>query len=243
MATTNYDYMELGGIGLQEAGALIFNIVCGSRLGSKDYYFNVNVNRTDSTYHIASDPSLASDNSLASTFVLLLTLIVFNGPFLNLWLVVVDYACIEDGFSRKRWYTFGVIVGAQIAAIFLSYFFINLMRNDWKSTITWPEFTVSFKEANAHYYWPTMLEELIAVSSLLMGFLYLAWLRPEHKETNTPKIDIQFFLSLTLLVAASIRAFPTAHLAPHVSTYLLASGLGMVRAGYGSGACLVARWV
>ena len=69
-----------------------------------------------------------------------------------------------------------------------------------------------------------MLEELIAVSSLLMGFLYLAWLRPEHKETNTPKIDIQFFLSLTLLVAASIRAFPTAHLAPHVSTYLLASG-------------------
>ena len=152
MATTNYEYMELGGIGLQEAGALIFNIVCGSRLGSKDYYFNVNVNRTDSTYHIASDPSLASDNSLASTFVLLLTLIVFNGPFLNLWLVVVDYACIEDGFSRKRWYTFGVIVGAQIAAIFLAYFFINLMRNDWKSTITWPEFTVSFKEDNAHYY-------------------------------------------------------------------------------------------
>lgn len=223
--TNNYDNMELVGIGLQEAGALIFNIICGSRLGSRDYYFNVNVNQTDSTYNIAKDPSLVSDTSLASTFVLLLTLIVFNGPFLNLWLVVVDYACIEDGFSRKKWYTFGVIVGSQIAAIFLAYFFINVMQNDWKSTITWPKTsTIEWTEHNAHYYWPTMIEELIAVTSLLMGFLYLAWLRPGHVESATPKIDVQFFLSLTLLVAACIRAFPNAHLAPHVSTYLLASG-------------------
>jgi glucan phosphoethanolaminetransferase (alkaline phosphatase superfamily) len=142
--------------------------------------------------------------------VLLLTLIVFNGPFLNLWLVVVDYACIEDGFSRRRSKTLVVIFGAQIAAIYMAHFFYNLMQNDWKSTITWTDFNISSKEANAHYYWPTMIEELIAVTSLLMGFLYLAWLRPEHKETNTPKIDIQFFLSLTLLVAACMRAFPTA---------------------------------
>ena len=134
--TKNYDYMEFLGIGLQEVGALLFNIVCGSRLGSRDYYFSVNVSKTDSTYAIAPDPSLASDTSLASTFVLLLTLIVFNGPFLNMWLVVVDYACIEDGFNRKRWYTFACILGAQLAAVFSAWGLINWMRHDWNSTIT-----------------------------------------------------------------------------------------------------------
>ena len=223
--TKNYDYMEFLGIGLQEAGALLFNIVCGSRLGSRDYYFSVNVSKTDSTYAIAPDPSLASDTSLASTFVLLLTLIVFNGPFLNMWLVVVDYACIEDGFNRKRWYTFACILGAQLAAVFSAWGLINWMRHDWNSTITWPETSaVAWTEINPQYYWPTMLEEVFAVSSLLMGFLYLAWLRPAHVKTETPVIDIQFFLSLTLLVATATRAFPTAHLAPHVSLYLWASG-------------------
>jgi glycerol uptake facilitator-like aquaporin len=60
---------------------------------------------------------------------------------------------------------------------------------------------------------------LSSFSSLLIGFLYLAWLRPGPKESKTPILDIQFCISLTLLVTATSRAFPTVHLSPHVSTY------------------------
>ena len=38
------------------------------------------------------------------------------------------------------------------------------------------------------------------------------------------KFDIEFFIRLTLVVTGCKRAFPSAHLSPHVSTYLWFSG-------------------
>jgi hypothetical protein len=74
------------------------------------------------------------------------------------------------------------------------------------------------------------LEEVVAVCSLLVGFLYLAWLK-KYKDKTTPledvdppQVDIEFYIRLTLVVAGCKRAFPTAHLSPHVSTYMWWSG-------------------
>ena len=218
VSDSSYHYMVIGYIMLQEFGSVFFNLICNSRLSNQDYFYGVN-QTADAGYNIASSPSFTSSASFSSMFVLLLTMIVFNAPFINTWLVAVDYKCVEDGFNRKRWYTLGGIVAAHTAAVVLAFWITDSVRNDWKSSITWPDVRKEMTMQDDNYYWPVMFEELFAVASLLIGFLYLAWLRPEPKQSKTPILDIQFCISLTLLVTATSRAFPTAHLSPHVSTY------------------------
>jgi len=217
-ADSGYHYAVIGFIMLQEFGSVFFNLICNSRLSNQDYYYGVNATAA-SGYDIGSDPIFASSASFSSMFVLLLTLIVFNAPFLNTWLVAVDYKCVEDGFNKKRWYTLGGIIAAHTAAVVLAFWIIDGVRNDWQSSITWPDIKKEAKLQQDNYFWAVMFEELFAVASLLVGFLYLAWLRPRPSMSATPILDIQFCISLTLLVAATGRAFPTAHLSPHVSTY------------------------
>jgi hypothetical protein len=43
-------------------------------------------------------------------------------------------------------------------------------------------------------------------------------------DVDPPQVDIEFYIRLTFVVAACKRAFPTAHLSPHVSTYMWWSG-------------------
>jgi len=91
-------------------------------------------------------------------------------------------------------------------------------------------------------------DELFGVTSLLIGCVYLLWLEQVRKEihdrsttpvaivheilatpdlslptpvSDVPQIQIVFYLQLTLLVAAVSQAFPSAHLSPHISAYLV----------------------
>jgi hypothetical protein len=72
----------------QDFFTVMFQLVCLSRLGTKDYYKvvheNVDENGTviPSECRIDSAPSLASSVSVSST-LLFVTLLIFTGPFVN----------------------------------------------------------------------------------------------------------------------------------------------------------------
>ena len=221
---------------LQEGGAVVFNLVCGSRLGDHDYYYGVT--STDSKYTKSADASYISNASLSSMFVLFLTLHVFRGPYLNFWLVSLDYICVKtevpsperpeilNGFTKFA--RLACILVAHLAAVGVALAFIPEVRKNSKSTLMWPEIsTVNNPDSGDGF---IFLEEIVAVCSVLVGFLYLAWLKKykDEKEpldkVEPPQVDIEFYIRLTFVVAACKRAFPTAHLSPHVTTYMWGSG-------------------
>ena len=193
-------------------------------------------------------------------FVLFLTLHVWNGPYLNFWLVSLDYMCVKsrtpatdpNGFTKLI--RLCLILLAHLIAVGLAYWLIPVTRDNFKSSMTWPEISTTVnRDANMGY---IFVEEVVAVSSLLVGFLYLAWLRsaecsslrPAPKDGEPSGSDIEFFIRLTLVVTACKRAFPSAHLSPHVSTYLWFSGQIIVdewATRFGSGviaSALVVLW-
>jgi hypothetical protein len=81
-ADSGYHYAVIGFIMLQEFGSVFFNLICNSRLDNQDYFYGVNQTAA-SGFGIGSQPLFASGASFSSMFVLLLTLIVFNAPFIN----------------------------------------------------------------------------------------------------------------------------------------------------------------
>ncbi len=208
----------------QEFGAVLFNLICGSRLGDHDYYFKV----TDSKYGTTADS--ISNTSLSSMFVLFFTLHVFNGPYLNLWLVSVDEICVQPpardnlnpfkNISFTKFLRLILILVAHLAAVGVAYGLIPEVRDESKATLTWQQITPTAKtDINLGF---IFLEEAVAVSTLLVGFLYLAWLKKPNDD-EPPQVDIEFFMRLTLFVTACKRAFPSADLSPHVSLYRLFS--------------------
>jgi len=204
----------------QEFGAVLFNLVCGSRLGNHDYYYTV----TDGAS--AANVSSISNASLSSMFVLFFTLHVFNGPYINLWLVSLDYICVQTkhrenmNAATKTTRLIAILI-AHVIAVAIAYVSIPALRDAAKSTLTWQEITAPAPDKA--YLGFIFMEEFIAVCTLLVGFLYLAWLR-KPKEEEPPQVDIEFFMRLTFFVIACTRAFPSAHLSPHVSLYKLFSG-------------------
>jgi len=204
----------------QEFGAVLFNLVCGSRLGDHDYYYTVTNGAS------AANVSSISNASLSSMFVLFFTLHVFNGPYINLWLVSLDYICVQTkhrenmNAATKTTRLIAILI-AHVIAVAVAYVSIPALRDAAKSTLTWQEITAPAPDKT--YLGFIFMEEFTAVCTLLVGFLYLAWLR-EPKETEPPKVDIEFFMRLTFFVIACTRAFPSAHLSPHVSLYKLFSG-------------------
>jgi len=230
-----WEYLDSAGVMLsivsQEFGAVLFNLICGSRLGDHDYYFKV----TDSKYGTTADS--ISNASLSSMFVLFFTLHVFNGPYLNLWLVSVDEICVQtkprmnlNAFTK--FLRLVQILVAHLVAVGVAFWLIPALRDASESTLTWQKITPTGTPAVIPTGSPTakteinlgfvFLEEAAAVSTLLVGFLYLAWLR-KPKNTEPPTVDIDFFMRLTLFVTACKRAFPSADLSPHVSLYRLFS--------------------
>ena len=209
------------GIMAQEFGAVLFNLICGSRLGGQDFYYDIT--KTGEEYSKGANPSSMSDASLSSMFVLFFTLLVFNGPYLNLWLVSLDYICVQTT-ARKDFNAFTkfarllLILLAHLFAVAVAYWTIPGLRDASKSTLTWQYITPGAKgDVNLGF---VFLEESVAVATLLVGFLYLAWLR-KPKDEEPPKVDIEFFMRLTFFVIACTRAFPSADLSPHVSLYRL----------------------
>lgn len=159
---------------LQEYMAVTFQLVCLSRLGA---------------------------TPLLSTLVLFLTLVVFTGPLLNAWLMIVNHICVLK--SPPQMILLVIFIMGAHAAGAVSAWGIVLLD---------------------HFF-----DELFGATSLLIGCVYLLWLAEYRKEKDDqstsaldhPRIHIRFYLQLTLLVAAVSQAFPSAHLSPHISAYLL----------------------
>jgi len=225
---------------LQEYMAVTFQLVCLSRLGA---------------------------TPLLSTLVLFLTLVVFTGPLLNAWLMIVNHLCVLESKPAMILLVF-FIMGAHAAGALSAWGIVAAFATDEeksaKSMLFWkkPE-KVSTLETLQLENWKLydhFFDELFGVTSLLIGCVYLLWLaavkklKKEHHEStmtegevpDVPTIDIRFYLQLTLLVAAVSQAFPSTHLSPHISAYLLftqqipAEVFG-VRFGAGVVACILTR--
>jgi hypothetical protein len=116
------------------------------------------------------------------------------------------------------------VAGAHILGSFTASAIVLDWQSNSNSTITWNVTPTEPEKDNdlvVH-----LLEEMFAVASLLIGCVYLLWLKkmrndkPEKEhEKGIPKIEIRFYLQLTLLVAAVSQAFPNAYLSPHVACY------------------------
>jgi len=195
---------------LQEYMAVVFQLVCMSRLGA---------------------------TPIVSTLVLFLTLVVFTGPLLNAWLMVADHICVLHSPPEKILVMIafmGAHAAGAVSAGGIVAAFSKEEAKSAKSMLFWktPEKVAELKDLGLddwqlvnHFF-----DELFGVTSLLMGCVYLLWLeqlKNEKHEQSTktfsdvPRIKIRFYLHLTLLVAAVSQAFPSAHLSPHISIYLL----------------------
>ena len=190
---------------IQELISVAFQLTCLSRLGTDE---------------------------IISNLVLFLTLIVFAGPYLNIYITFIHHICIKEDIG---WYLPKAIFimamhmcGALIATVI-----VTNSSQDWSDNIVWKSRPVPNSSIPGYEFnWGIeFYEEMTGVISLLIGCAYLFWLQTHEgiqdkiqnlKENNNPipYFDINFFLRLTLLVASVSRAFPSAHLSFHISVYL-----------------------
>jgi len=190
---------------IQELISVAFQLICLSRLGTDE---------------------------IISNLVLFLTLIVFAGPYLNIYITFIHHICIKEDIGLYFFKALFIMVmhlcGALIATVI-----VTNSSQDWSDNIVWksrplPNSSIPGYEFNwgVEFY-----EEMTGVISLLIGCAYLFWLQTHEgiqdkiqnlKEKNNPipYFDINFFLRLTLLVASVSRAFPSAHFSFHISVYL-----------------------
>ena len=207
---------------VQEMGAIFFHLVCLSRLGTKDYYYAVNQEQ-DYKYNTELTSSLASESKVASTLCLFLALLVFNLPYLNVWLLMSAFVKKQE-FSKddtiqertaadqKKRLTFvSVLVSYMIASV-LAWQLVKALSHNRTGSVMWVVSTDLDDYPNTNTNYTTeFIEELVAVCSLLIGVYYF-------DGSKIPKVE--FILKITVLVAAVLRAFPGAHLSPHISLYL-----------------------
>jgi hypothetical protein len=192
-------------------------------------------------FHLVCLSRLEATSDIKSNLVLFLTLVVFTGPYLNAWLVFAEYIIFKKWKGNMIWeniligigitaahvvgslLAWGCVLGMQPASV-------NTITWNKKNAITWniTDPTKQTEALNVSTNWHVhFFEEIFAVASLLIGFIYLIWLtklrkaKSIHKYESIIKIDIKFYFQLTLLVAAVGQAFPSAMLSPHVLSYKL----------------------
>jgi hypothetical protein len=215
---------------LTEFGAVIFQLVCFSRLGAKDYYYLVNQKADFAEYDSQLEPSLAAN------FVLFVTFIIFQFPYLNGYILLMFDTCVTGRSSVQRKACCLFLTAIQIIAVVVVWAIIREAQEHWKGTITW--IVPQVKATDDGRNWGAeFVEEWFAVLALMVGFIHLTYLNhkelfcaqthlfsnfsPQVKELSIPMPSI---VQLTLLVAGLLRAFPTSHLSPHISCYIVAMG-------------------
>jgi hypothetical protein len=205
---------------LQESLAVVFHLVCLSRLGTNDYYYPV-TQKDEYRNDINPAASLASESKLASTLVLFLTLLVFDLPYINVWLYLnyfigyTDDTKIDiDSRKRKRIVTCVLVIVLYFAMTAAAWQFIKNISNVREGSVTWVvSADLSDYPDTKTNHLTEFFEELFAVFSLLVGVYYLV--------IDSAFTKIGFILKLTVLAAALFRAFPGTHLCPHISLYLV----------------------
>lgn len=193
-------------------------------------------------FHLVCLSRLEASADIKSNLVLFLTLVVFTGPYLNAWLVFAENIIFkkwkEDMAVENILMGLG-ITAAHVVGSIIAWGLVRWMEPPSVGTITWDtkkaitwnitgdaaKKNVMENDDNWHVHF---FEEIFAVASLLIGFIYLLWLTKLRKAKSTEysliserwiKIDIKFYFQLTLLVAAVAQAFPSAQLSPHILTY------------------------
>jgi hypothetical protein len=172
---------------IQEPFAVAFQLICLSRLGTGE---------------------------ITSNLVLFLTLVVFSGPFLNTWLMIVDHIFIKkdlENYSLRAiiiWILHGL--GAALASWIADkghygwsqYIIWNAKPTNEKHTkyITWDARPTNQTEVytniaivevlpGSKFEWGThIFEEMTGVLSLLIGCIYLLWLSENEKRIR-PKLQ------------------------------------------------------
>ena len=232
--------------------AVFFQILCFSRVGANDYYYVVQNNQTTNTSNVIQTSS--KEPSLEANLVLFVTLVVFQFPYLNGYIVFMYETCVLGRISNTfvsflRVLLCFFLVGFQLAGVAAAHAFIWAVQNTqkpWKGTITWlvPNAKGLSASDSGRDLGVELLEEFVAVTALLIGYVHLTYLNfeygkepavklfrsPVHLFATIPKpvqqlaIPLPFILQVTLLVAGLLRAFPSAHLSPHISLYIALMG-------------------
>ena len=219
-----------------EFAAVLFQLICFSRLGPNDYYYVAN--------DTAGKPS--AEPSLAANLVLFVTLVIFQFPFMNGYILFMYDTCVIGRPSALRFFLCFVLVGVQLLAAWVATVCIHAAQQGqqpWRGTITWMASGKKIDASDEGRNWGVeFLEEFVAVTALLVGYIHLTYLNfqygKEPKLFRSPThhfskiepvieqlpIPLPFILQVTLLVAGLLRAFPTAHLSPHVSVYIVLMG-------------------
>ena len=225
-----------------EFAAVLFQLVCFSRLGPNDYYYVPQ----GMTAHQSVEPSLAAN------LVLFVTLVIFQFPFMNGYILFMYDTCVIGRFDKPAhiWRVFLclLLVGVQVCAAWVATVCIHAAQagqKPWRGTITWMAAGKKLEALDEGRNWGVeFLEEFVAVTALLVGYIHLTYLNFEYRKENKEKlfrstahhfskidpviqklaIPLPFILQVTLLVAGLLRAFPTAHLSPHVSVYIVLMG-------------------
>jgi hypothetical protein len=236
--------------------AVLFQLVCLSRLGTRDYYYLVN--KTDA-YNNVLEPSLAAN------LVLFVTLVVFQFPFMNAHILFMYDTCV---IARVTWRRAGLclwLAAVQLAGVVVAWVVVRFAGPEWDAALTWVSLEAP-AAADRGYFGAEVVEELVAVAVFLAGYVHLTYLNfyahgiftsPEHlfsefsEGTKKQAIPLPFILQMTLLVAGMLRAFPTAHLSPHISLYLAlmryttwtAFGARMLGGVLGLGAAYALFWL
>ena len=205
------------------------------------------------TFQLVCLSRLETTAGIESLLILFLTLVVFTGPYLNGWLLYMDYICFQS-WHPSYLILEHILVGIAITvAHVLGSLTAWAIVKDWqpiaKSTISWN--VTAPTKANNNDLYVHFFEEMLGVLSLLIGCAYLLWLKNIRRdkpvqayEKMTPKIDIKFYMQLTLLVAAVSQAFPSAYLSPHILCYkvftqLITPAVCLTRLGAGAVALIV----
>jgi len=192
-------------------------------------------------FHLVCLSRLETTADIKCNLVLFLTLVVFTGPYLNAWLVFAEYIIFKKwegnwkyenilvGFGITAAHVVGAVVAWQLVPVMERPSVDTIIWNK-KNAITWNMTDDATKSAamwKNHHWHVHLVEEIFAVASLLIGFIYLLWLVKLRKskqavlQDDAVKIDIKFYFQLTLLVAAVGQAFPSSQLSPHVLAYKL----------------------
>ena len=219
------------------------------------------------TFQLVCLSRLETTAGIQSVLVLFLTLVVFTGPYLNGWLLYMDFICFkkwghsaDDAAGKKKNIYMTVenllvglaITAAHILGSLTAWGVVKDLQHKGNSTIIWEKTApaTASNDLGVHF-----LEEMFGVLSLLIGCAYLLWLKNLAKdkpvksksinEIRLPKIEIKFYMQLTLLVAAVSQAFPSAYLSPHILCYktftqAITSDVCYVRLAGGAAALLVA---
>jgi len=235
----DWDWITANGFQcIKEFVAVLFQLVCYSRMGNYDF-FN-------------------------GALVLLLTLVVFDFPFLNSNL----FTCLRFGpwFLPSKQNFVGTLIQTVCIALFqvagacaAAAMWFEIV-DQWKSLdkavdngILYNNETIfhgavynnlrsDVKDAPSVAKLSIFLDEFAAQLVFLVGLIHImeavlpgllmsaAWQSPppvEEKPSSSIKhmpIPLTFILCASMLVAAVTRAFPSAHQSPHISIFLLMLG-------------------